>query len=489
MFPRLTTRRHHIQMAGEDQASLSGAAQPGNHICAIRLKRLHLRLEPQIAQAARNSAAGPSLPGGFTEGNSIRSRVSCTTRSRSGPAEVSINPRHAVVSVAMQKLATLFILGSLLFAGRVSAAPAASAWGALDGDASQSNFNSIEKSITPGNALKMSVKWSVAIAEQSYPVVSGGRIYAPVVAGKKIHVEVLDALSGKKVGSIPKDASGGMAAGPDGNLYLAGKSLQEFDPSTGQTVATIHPPAGATKGVFRNPETDGTIIVVGYESNSVGKVYSINPTSGHVIRGYSSASAVGTISPGNVLTRTLNGSAMYDEASGRVVAQQRFAGSNWFAGPDLAYTVGTGTSKQSSVFAFDSTGQRQWSHVVGPLLATSGEWPHAVSSTGVYLQTLKPQPGIIALDPSTGKVLWTRPLPDVQSLLAVGNVVFVLTYGLGAPVRLVGYNATTGKSLGAKEFSTGFYGFGTQNQLMAADRMLYVRMIGPSGDELVALGH
>lgn len=389
----------------------------------------------------------------------------------------------------MQKLATLIILGALLLAGRASAASAPSVWASLDGDSSQSNFNPVEKSITPGNALKMNVKWSVAIAEQSYPVVSGGRIYAPVVAGKKIHVEVLDAISGKKVGSIAKDASGGMVASPGGNVYLAGKVLQEVDPSTGQTVSKIHPPAGVTKGVFRNPETDGTIMLVGYESKSVGKVYSINLTSGHVTRGYSSASAVGTIAPGSVLTRTLNGSAIYDEASGRIVAQQRFAGSNWFAGPDLSYTVGTGTSKQSSVFAFDSTGQRQWSHVVGPLLATSGEWPHAVSPTGVYLQTLKPQPGIIALDPSTGKVLWTRALPDVQSILAVGQVLFVLTYGLGAQVRLVGYNATTGKSLGAKEFSTGFYGFGTQNQLMAADKMLYVRMIGPSGDELVALGH
>jgi hypothetical protein len=50
------------------------------------------------------------------------------------------------------------------------------------------------------------------------------------------------------------------------------------------------------------------------------------------------------------------------------------------------------------------------------------------------------------------------------------------------------YRADTGKAIGALSLSTGYFAFPTNNELMVADGMVFVRAVGPSGTTLVALG-
>jgi len=83
----------------------------------------------------------------------------------------------------MKGISALVILSCLVFVPRplAIAAPTASDWPALGADASQSNYNPGEKIIKSANALKLKVRWTSAIAEQSYPIVAAGHVYVPVV--------------------------------------------------------------------------------------------------------------------------------------------------------------------------------------------------------------------------------------------------------------------------------------------------------------------
>jgi outer membrane protein assembly factor BamB len=391
----------------------------------------------------------------------------------------------------MTRLAALIILGAALMAGQAHAASNVSNWPALDADSAESNYNPIETVIGPKNALKLTVKWSAVSADQSYPVVLNGRVYVPVLSGTKVHVRILDAATGKKVGLISKDACGGMVATTDGDLIVAGHVLQDLVLSTRQVIATILPPMQPAPNcdTFLDPQADGTMILSGYSGGTKGKIYLIDPSTSRVVRTFASTSAATAVIAGHLLTRSGSGSILYDEATGRVLARPAFAGSNWFASINQAYTVASVGGHNTTIYAFDGTGARQWSRVVARPLATQGaDWPHAVTSTAVYVMTYRPREGVMALDPLTGHVLWSRPLTFVQYMAAANNVLFVLSYGLGEPVRLVAYNATTGKLLGAKAFSPGFTAFPARNQLMIAGGQLFVRLNGPGSSELVAMG-
>jgi outer membrane protein assembly factor BamB len=111
-----------------------------------------------------------------------------------------------------------------------------------------------------------------------------------------------------------------------------------------------------------------------------------------------------------------------------------------------------------------------------------------VAPDAVYVQTLKPKGGVAALDPQTGELLWMRSLADVQRLAVANGLLFVLTYGLGQPVRLVVLKADTGAPIGAVVLSAGYYAFPEPNELMIASGLVFIRVVGPRGGQLVVLG-
>lgn len=391
----------------------------------------------------------------------------------------------------MRRIVALTILGAAVLAGQppASAAPVQSDWPSLNADAAQSNFNRVETSLTAANVLKLRVRWSARVADQSYPVVAGGRLYLPFVAGHRIHVRVVDATTGKRVTMVTKDALGGILVS-GGEVYLAGRSLQVVNVTDGQKVAQIHGTPYLPTNTFIDPEADQKYVFAGYVSGVHSSIYAIDSGSNQVAKKLASTSAAGTIGSGRVFTSTGSGSIFYDEVSGRAVARPPYLGSNWFAGDTLAYTIAPITRRGATLIAIDGSGQRIWSHLVGPVLATRGtDWPHAVGPNAVYVQTFRPRAGVVALDPLDGHQLWFRAVPNIQRVALAHNLLFCLTYALGQPARVIVLAADTGKPIGGITLSDGFYAFDAPNGLMIANGMLYIRVVGPGGSEIIALGH
>src|SRR5579859_3668481 len=148
----------------------------------------------------------------------MSSRVRSTTKSRSGvtyEAAMRAFPSvraNGLSCGAMNKLASLFILGILLLAAgsTAGAAPSPSNWASLDADAVHSNNNSTETTLTARNVLKLKVKWTAPETNLSYPIVADGSVYIPVLEGRKTHVRVVSPATGKPLGTFTKDALGGM---------------------------------------------------------------------------------------------------------------------------------------------------------------------------------------------------------------------------------------------------------------------------------------
>jgi outer membrane protein assembly factor BamB len=390
----------------------------------------------------------------------------------------------------MRKLAPLIILGILLLAvgSTAGAASSPSEWPSLNVDAAHSNNNATETGLTPGNVLKLKVKWTAPESNLSYPIVAGGKVYVPIFEGNKTHIRVLNSANGKTLGTYTEDALGGILM-RSGVLYSAGHTLQAIDPATGESIAKIAPHPSATGSVFLNPVADKKLILVGYAlPRGPGSLYTVDPDANQLVRKMPSATSIGTLATGRVLTETATGSAFYDEHSGKTLWSRAAIKSNWFAGDTLAYTVSSVKGKNTTLYAYDGTGRSIWSRSVAPPLAVQ-DWPHAVSTGAVYVETLRPQVGVQALDPLSGTVLWTRSIPDVQHIVLANGVLYVLTYGLGQLVRLVALHADTGVPIGAIVLSNGFFAFPASNGLMVANRMVFLRAATSTGGQvLVALG-
>lgn len=389
----------------------------------------------------------------------------------------------------MKKLASL-ILGILLLTGQPSARAAStgSDWPSLGFDAAQSNNNSAEMRITPQNALKLKVKWTSPIADASYPIVAAGRVYLPVIKQGRVHVRVVDAASGKQTGLYAKDAEGGILALRN-QVYLAGHVLQDINPATGDKAGAITASPHTARGTFLNPLGTDSVMVAGYYP--AGKViptslYAIDPQSNKVLWKVPSISALGTIGPGRILTQTSTGSELYDTAGKRVTSQPNVY-SDWFAGSILSYTVASIGRRRATLYAVDGTGARIWKRAVGPYSRTTG-WPHAVSQDSLYIQTLLPAEGIEALDPESGHVQWSKRIQDIQRIVLANDLLFVLTFRLGQPVHLVIMRAHTGAPIGSIVLSADYSVYPTQNELMVAAGMVFIRAVGPGGPQLIALG-
>ena len=164
----------------------------------------------------------------------------------------------------MRKLWSLVIVGVLLLAAHPAsrAASSSSDWPSLGSDAAQSNDNAAETAITAHNVLKLKVRWTAPIADVSYPIVVAGRVYVPMVSHAHIHVWVLDAATGKRLSVIFRDAPGGMLM-VGGNLYVAGRYLQEVDPAKGTRLSRIDATPSTANGVFLYPVADQKLLVAG----------------------------------------------------------------------------------------------------------------------------------------------------------------------------------------------------------------------------------
>jgi hypothetical protein len=392
----------------------------------------------------------------------------------------------------MKRWLLLAILGCLpvLPAATAGASPR-SDWPSLDADAAHSNSNSQEKALSAKSVLKLKVKWALPIPPQSYPVVWDGQVFLPFAAGKKTHVRAVNAATGKTIQTYAKDAGGGMLASSAG-LTVAGHTLQVLDPSTGEKQSVTPNPPGTSAGTYLDPTSDGSVLLAGYATSSrtsTANLYTIDPTSSAILHKLTSSTAQGTIAAhGRIVTQTDTGGAFYDEKTGRSIAKQRTVFGPWFAGSALSYTVATVAKKSVYVMAYNAAGKRLWYRAVGPPYLVQ-DWPHAVTAGAVFVERLRPTVGVEALDPLKGTVLWSRSLANVQRLAEANGVLFVLTYALGQPVRLVVLTAATGKPIGVISLSSEYYAFPAQNDLMIADGMVFIRAIGPGNvQQLVALG-
>ncbi|GAC1628736.1 MAG: hypothetical protein NVS4B2_10110 [Chloroflexota bacterium] len=392
----------------------------------------------------------------------------------------------------MRKLHALIIVGFMLAAayGPASAAPSPSDWPSLNADAAQSNSNPTEKTLTARNILKLRVRWTAPDSALAYPIIAGGRVYLPRVSGHAVHVRVLDAQTGKQLAVMARNATGGMVYA-DGNVYLAGHVLQEVDPATGGLVAQAHALPATSNGTFLYPLADHKIVLAGYYAGSgrqaTSSLYAFSPDMSRALWKAPSLRAQGTIGQNRILTDVTAGASIHDETSGRRIALQRSLHSDWFSGRLFNYTVATVKQGNETLYAFDGAGHRAWSIVVGPRLLVQ-RWPHAVGSSGLYVSTLRPQGGLASFDPELGTVQWRQSIPNIQRLALANGVLYALTYSLGQPVRLVLMHADTGKVIGAIVLASGYYAFASQNELMVANGMVYIRATGPTGPVLLALG-
>jgi outer membrane protein assembly factor BamB len=276
-----------------------------------------------------------------------------------------------------------------------------------------------------------------------------------------------------------------------GNLYVAGHVLQAVNPSSGEKLVQINASPQFSGGTFLYPLADQKLLVAGYFSARAATktaLYAIDPQTNRVRWKVPSLSAEGSLGIGRILTQTLGGSEFYDESSGRGLAKEPRVSGDWFAGPDLAYTVAL-VKRTATLYAVDGTGRTVWHHAVGPYVATSG-WAHAISASAVYVRRLAPSDGVAAYDPNSGKLLWSRHILNIQKLALANGILFVLTYSLGEPVRLIYLRADTGAVIGNRAvlLSAGYYAFSAPNELMVANGMLFICAVGPKGSQLVALG-
>lgn len=399
-------------------------------------------------------------------------------------------PRRRLYRAARAFAPLVILLVSLLSGGSSGAASAPSDWPSLNADAAQTNYNANEKGITASNVLKLKVKWTIGLPDLGYPVVAGGRVYVPTLVRSAVHARAIDAATGKQVATFTVGAIGGLLVA-DGNLYLAGHSLVQVDVATGTRGTSIKGDSTSSQATFTFPLADGKLVASGYASESrtvPNSLYGISPTTGQVVWKIPCINAQGVIAKGRVIAQSTTGTVFYNEVTGQAVASHKSMFSDWFAGDSLIYTVATVGKKKAALYAYGTSGKLAWSRTIGPRINAQG-WAHAVDGNAVYVATMLPRGGVEALDSVTGDVLWKRSLPDVQRLAVANNLLYVLTAGIGQPLRLVILHADTGKPVGQLSLTGGYYAFATTNELMIADGMLFIRAVGPTGTtQLVALG-
>jgi outer membrane protein assembly factor BamB len=277
----------------------------------------------------------------------------------------------------------------------------------------------------------------------------------------------------------------------NGSLYLAGRSLVQVDPSSGEKLGQVKGNSTSTHATFTFPLADSKLILSGYSSDSrtvPNSLYGITPSSGQVVWKIPSMNAQGVLTGARVIALDAAGSVFYNETTGQPVATQKSLFSDWFAGDSMMFTVASVGKKGATLYAYGSGGKKAWAATVGPRINTQG-WPHAVDGTGVYVAMMTPRQGVEGFDPHTGSVLWRRALPAVQRLAAANGLVFVLTAGIGQTLKLVVLHADTGKPVGQLALTGGYYAFPTNNELMIAGGMVFIRAVSPTGSTvLVALG-
>lgn len=388
----------------------------------------------------------------------------------------------------MRRFTLLVILGVAwaLCGLTARAAAPSSGWPSLNADGAQSNANLAERSLTARAVRSLHVVWAVPLPWASYPVVAGGVVYVPTPAGTAVHAAALDAATGKVTRRYTVGAAGGLLVA-GGKLYLAGRSLEVFDPATGKRLTSVAGSPRGARSTFAYPVADRHVVVAGYapESHTVpNSLYAVSPDSARLLWHVPSLTAQGAVIRGRVLDLLPSGSEFFDESGRPATAEPKLFG-DWFGGR-LDYIVSSAPGRDARVYAYDGAGRLRWSRRVGPVMGTQG-WAHAVGPAGLYVMTEAPE-GIAALDPISGRLLWHHHLSGIARIAYANGMVFVLTAGVGQPVHLAVFDAAIGKRIGVLALSDGYYAFPALNELMVADGMVFIRAISPANQsELIAL--
>lgn len=395
-------------------------------------------------------------------------------------------------------LASLCVLACVASAHQVSAQPAvpASDWPMLGHDATSSNRNPVDHALTRQTLVHIKVLWTHSLPTISYPIVSGGRVFAPTLTTKGVRVIEWDAATGKQITKIRREAIGGMVA-TDTDLVTAGSKLVASKLATGQVDFTSSALTGTARGQFLNPMLNGTTLLAPYvqftttasgRTRVQDRLFAVSALDWRSLWSVNGGStAAPAASDSTVFTSAAHGSQFVELATGKRTTFKHYFATSWFSVGELAYGVTALPHELTTLYCLHPNGERVWSRVVAPPFATS-TWPHAAAPGRVFVQVFEPVNGVQALDADTGKVIWTRVVPCVQHMAMANGLLYVASSCLAAPAVIVVLRATDGKQVARVPLPAGYMIYNADNQLMIAAGMLFVRAVGPLGPALLAFG-
>lgn len=343
--------------------------------------------------------------------------------------------------------------GAILSAFSVTIALAASTW-PMDGyNAQHTNFNPGEQAIGPSNVARLHPVWSRNVSAMERAIVAGNRIYAVHVRNGHGEVVVLDAPTGAPIRTFTSGSHGlntqryddpQAVAYAGGRLVIAaGRDVLAINPQTGSRFWKV--PGGADQ-----VEIAGRTVFTGKGcQNPCGTTasYAIDLYSGKVIwthRG--NFGQVPVLIAGRLFQtwgEMVGVTHVYDPQSGTLLATLPLNAS-WTGDATHAYAETTGrilTGTPHSWLEYVApTGKPVWRTDLGK---TFGSRPVFAYNT-LYASSYRFNPGLVAVNARTGKVLWGADLGQNLWMVAANHLLYVIQTQTGQVTIL---NAATGNVL------------------------------------------
>ena len=386
------------------------------------------------------------------------------------------------------------LVALVIGAGGAAVTPAAAAaasnsgsWTQFHYAATKSGYDAAEKTLSPGNVGRISVRWQTATAGSVYdtPLVSGGRVFVVDTSGKLAALRQSDGhrLWSAAVGFLSDSTPAiwnDLVVVP--GVDASGEFLAAFDVATGarrwrtrlvlDQYSSITPPAIYGSSVY---VAAGTYI------------YALSASSGRVVWSTRVTTAPDGVMSGPVAVSGYGEYVVAAGTDGRVyalnaatgaVAWNVLAGAGVYRGGPAIYSgivyvpEGRGAAEGGGfdiVAVQVSDGRLLWK-------SYAGDDVHLTPAAGqgrVFVGSI--DEGVRALDSNTGALLWSGPYDGEvwgAPVLANGVVYF------GAESKLVAYNAATGKLLA--EFPTS-----TSVASMSSPAVVDGRVYIGSGDNAV----
>jgi outer membrane protein assembly factor BamB len=313
-------------------------------------------------------------------------------------------PRPFLAAVALSG-----VLGLIWVGGAAGANPTSAAWAQLGGSAQHVWVNSAERTLSPTNVASLQLSWSIDGVDVSAPVVIGKRVFVTTGDGR---LQARDAVTGALLWSVDgiawlpgTDANSPAIVGGAVVVHGADQTLRAFalnDGSPVWTEPTALPAAGppvVQKGVVY--ETEGGMSIFSglgaYDAATGTKLWSLEWT-----------------------TTDWN-----PPLAGPTVLGQRLFVSDWWIG---------------GMWAFGARGASLWQ--TGGLSSADYSMPAAADGLLVY----PGGGGLVALAPSTGRVIWRVPdAGEVERAPAVSHGVIYTGNADGGYVHA--YNLRNGSLL------------------------------------------